>query len=101
MASGKGGWAGVGLFTFLAFVAIWQLELANYVANYGPTRKHLEDRTSEPVKPHHSWDSAHRVSGLLLINLQRHADHHIHPMRRFPLLQVYDETEVPMPKGAG
>jgi alkane 1-monooxygenase len=40
----------------------------------------------EPVRAHHSWDSAHRISGLLLINLQRHSDHHLHPMRRFPPL---------------
>lgn len=91
-----GGWIGVGLFAFQAFVAVWQLELTNYVEHYGLTRKHLGDGKYEPVKPHHSWDSAHHVSGLLLINLQRHADHHVHPMRRFPLLQVYDETEVPM-----
>ncbi len=81
---------------FQAFIAVWQLELTNYVEHYGLTRKHLGKGKYEPVKPHHSWDSAHRVSGLLLINLQRHADHHLHPMRRYPLLQVYDESEVPM-----
>ena len=91
-----GGWAGVGLFAFRAFVAIWQLELTNYVEHYGLTREHLGGGKYEPVKLHHSWDSAHKVSGLLLINLQRHADHHVHPMRRFPLLQVYDEIQVPM-----
>lgn len=96
LAYAVSGWLGVGLFVFQAFVAIWQLELTNYVEHYGLTRKHLGDGKYEPVKPHHSWDSAHRVSGLLLINLQRHADHHVHPMRRFPLLQVYDEAEVPM-----
>lgn len=91
-----GGWVGLGLFVFQAFVAVWQLELTNYVEHYGLTRKYLGDGKYEPVRAHHSWDSAHQVSGLLLINLQRHADHHLHPMRRFPLLQVYDETEVPM-----
>ncbi|MEP4037463.1 alkane 1-monooxygenase [Pseudophaeobacter sp.] len=96
LAYAVAGWLGVGLFVFQAFVAIWQLELTNYVEHYGLTRQHLGDGKYEPVKPHHSWDSAHRVSGLLLINLQRHADHHVHPMRRFPLLQVYEEAEVPM-----
>jgi alkane 1-monooxygenase len=91
-----GGWVGVGLFVFQAFIAVWQLELTNYVEHYGLTRKYLGDGRYEPVKPHHSWDSAHRVSGNLLINLQRHADHHLHPMRRYPLLQIYDESEVPM-----
>lgn len=96
LAFGIGGWFGVGLFAFQALVAVWQLELTNYVEHYGLVRKHLGDCRYEPVKPHHSWDSAHQVSGALLINLQRHADHHVHPMRRFPLLQVYDESEVPM-----
>lgn len=91
-----GGWAGVGLFAFQALVAVWQLELTNYVEHYGLTRKYLGDGVYERVKPHHSWDSAHHVSGLMLINLQRHADHHVHPMRRFPLLQIHDETEVPL-----
>lgn len=96
LAFAIGGWLGVGLFVFQAFVAIWQLELTNYVEHYGLTRRYLGHGKYEPVAPHHSWDSAHHVSGLLLINLQRHADHHVHPMRRFPLLQVYDESEVPM-----
>ncbi|MCF6234575.1 MAG: alkane 1-monooxygenase [Rhodobacteraceae bacterium] len=100
LAYAIGGWAGVGLFAFQAFVAIWQLELTNYVEHYGLTREYLGDGKYEPVKPHHSWDSAHRVSGLLLINLQRHADHHAHPMRRYPLLQIYDEAQVPqLPTG--
>lgn len=96
LAFAIGGWVGVGLFAFQAIVAVWQLELTNYVEHYGLTRKHLGDGRYEPVKAHHSWDSAHRVSGLLLINLQRHADHHLHPMRRFPLLQIYDPDQVPM-----
>ena len=95
-----GGWTGIGLFVFQAFVAVWQLELTNYVEHYGLTRKHLGEGKYEPVKPHHSWDSAHSVSGHLLLNLQRHADHHLHPMRRYPLLQVYDESQAPqLPTG--
>lgn len=95
-----GGWMGIGLFALQAFLAVWQLELTNYVEHYGLTRKHLGDGKYEPVRAHHSWDSAHHVSGLLLINLQRHADHHLHPMRRFPLLQIFDETQAPqLPTG--
>lgn len=100
LAFAIGGWIAVGLFALQAFVAVWQLELTNYVEHYGLTREYLGDGRYERVKPHHSWDSAHRVSGLLLINLQRHADHHLHPARRYPLLQVYDEAEVPrLPTG--
>lgn len=100
LAYGIGGWGGVGLFAFQALVAVWQLELTNYVEHYGLTRKYLGEGRYEPVQPHHSWDSAQAISGLLLINLQRHADHHLHPQRRFPLLQIYDEKVVPrLPTG--
>ncbi len=90
-----GGWEGVGLFVFQAFIAVWQLELTNYVEHYGLTRKHLGNGRYEPVGPHHSWNAAHRVTNWLLINLQRHSDHHIKPRRRFPLLQNHDERVAP------
>jgi len=90
-----GGWSGVLLFLIQAGVAIWQLELVNYIEHYGLTRKHLGDGKYEHVKPHHSWNAAHKASNWLLINLQRHSDHHYKPDRRFPLLQTYTEAEAP------
>ncbi|MDX1819285.1 MAG: alkane 1-monooxygenase [Paracoccaceae bacterium] len=90
-----GGWSGLALFLWQAFIAIWQLELVNYIEHYGLTRKHLGDGKYEHVKPHHSWNAAQRASNWLLINLQRHSDHHYKPDRRFPLLQNYSDTEAP------
>jgi len=90
-----GGWAGLLLFMWQAGVAIWQLELVNYVEHYALTRKHLGNGKYEHVKPHHSWNAAHKASNWLLINLQRHSDHHYKPDRRFPLLQNYDADEAP------
>lgn len=90
-----GGWAGVGLFLFQAIVAIWQLELTNYVEHYGLTRKHLGSGRYEHVLPRHSWNAAHKASNWLLINLQRHSDHHYKPNRRFPLLQNCTEDDAP------
>lgn len=90
-----GGWWGLALFLFQAIVAIWQLELVNYVEHYGLTRKHLGGGKYEPVKPRHSWNSTYKASNWLLINLQRHSDHHYKPARRFPLLQTYSEQEAP------
>ena len=46
-------------------------------------------------KPRHSWNAAHKASNWLLINLQRHSDHHYKPDRRFPLLQTYEEDTAP------
>ncbi|MEP5759033.1 MAG: alkane 1-monooxygenase [Litoreibacter sp.] len=90
-----GGWAGVGLFAFQAFVAIWQLELVNYLEHYGLTRKHLGEGKYEHVQPRHSWNAAQKASNWFLINLQRHSDHHYKPDRRFPLLQNYTEDDAP------
>lgn len=95
LALALGGLQGLGLFVFQAFVAIWQLELTNYVEHYGLTRKHLGDGRYEHILPRHSWNASHRVSNWLLINLQRHSDHHYKPDRRFPLLQTYGQDEAP------
>ena len=90
-----GGWLGLVLFLVQAGVAIWQLELVNYIEHYGLTRKHLGDGKYEHVQPRHSWNAAHRASNWLLINLQRHSDHHYKPDRRFPVLQTYGDAQAP------
>ncbi|KEO54527.1 alkane 1-monooxygenase [Thioclava pacifica] len=90
-----GGWMGLGLFVLQAFFAVWQLELTNYVEHYGLTRQYKGDGRYEHVLPRHSWNADHMASNWLLINLQRHSDHHYKPDRRFPLLQTYDAEEAP------
>lgn len=90
-----GGWIGLAMFLGQAFIAVWQLELTNYIEHYGLTRKHLGEGKYEHVQPRHSWNAAHKASNWLLINLQRHSDHHYKPDRRFPLLQTYGEADAP------
>lgn len=95
LALAVGGWVGLGLFVVQAFVAVWQLELVNYIEHYGLTRLHLGDGRYEHVLPRHSWNSSYKASNWLLINLQRHSDHHYKPDRRFPLLQTYGDDDAP------
>ena len=95
LALGLGGWPGLALFLFQALVAIWQLELVNYVEHYGLTRRYLGEGKYEHVLPRHSWNASHKASNWLLINLQRHSDHHYKPDRRFPLLQNYAASDAP------
>ena len=95
LALALGGWSGLVLFLIQAGTAIWQLELVNYIEHYGLTRAHLGDGKYENVKPRHSWNSDHRASNWLLINLQRHSDHHYKPNRRYPVLQTYPTEEAP------
>ncbi|MFD2857051.1 alkane 1-monooxygenase [Seohaeicola zhoushanensis] len=100
LAFALGGFAGVGLFLLQAFVAVFHLEMVNYVEHYGLSRKHLGNGKYEHVLPRHSWNAAQKASNWLLINLQRHSDHHYKPNRRFPLLQNYTEDEAPqLPHG--
>ncbi|WP_127901508.1 alkane 1-monooxygenase [Solirhodobacter olei] len=95
LAFAAGGPEGLGLFLFQALVAVWQLELVNYIEHYGLTRRHLGQGRYEHVLPRHSWNATHRASNWLLINLQRHSDHHVKPDRRYPLLQTYSGNEAP------
>ncbi len=95
LAFAIGGWMGLLLFIYQASVAIWQLELVNYIEHYGLTRRHLGEGKYEHVLPRHSWNADHTASNWLLLNLQRHSDHHYKPDRRFPLLQTYSAEEAP------
>lgn len=89
------GWYGVGLYLAQAFVAILQLEQINYLEHYGLVRRHLGNGKYETVAARHSWNAAHKATNFLLINLQRHSDHHIKPARPYPVLQTFDETQAP------
>lgn len=100
LAYSLAGWVGLAVFVGQAYVAISQLELVNYIEHYGLTRLYLGERRYEHVQPHHSWNAAQRASNWLLINLQRHSDHHHKPDRPFPLLQTHPETTAPqLPHG--
>lgn len=99
LALALGGFSGLLLFLVQAGTAIWQLELVNYVEHYGLTRKYLGDGKYEHVQPRHSWNAAHKMSNWLLINLQRHSDHHYKPDRRFPLLQNHQTAAPQLPHG--
>jgi len=95
LAFAVGGWLGLVLFVWQALSAIWQLELTNYIEHYGLTRKYLGRGKYQHVLPQHSWNASQKVSNWLMINLQRHSDHHYKPHRRFPLLQTYPTDEAP------
>jgi len=90
-----GGWIGLGIFVTQSAVAILLLELVDYIEHYGLLRRKRANGKYEPTQPHHSWNSGHQASNWLLINLQRHSDHHYKPRKRFPTLQSYPESKAP------
>lgn len=94
------GWWGVGFLVLQSVLAIALLETINYVEHYGLLRREASPGRYEPVTVQHSWDSSHRVSNWLLINLARHADHHLVASRRFPALSS-QPTAPQLPFGYG
>ena len=68
------------------------LEIINYIEHYGLFRREIAAGRYEPVEPWHSWNSSHRVSNWVLINLARHADHHLTASKRYQLLDTLNEA---------
>jgi len=73
-------------------MAIVLLEAVNYVEHYGLQRKKLADGRYERPGPQHAWDSYAWLTNAFLVHLQRHADHHLNPMRPYALLQPQNES---------
>jgi alkane 1-monooxygenase len=94
------GTAGLAFFVLQSIVAFTLLEAINYVEHYGLARREIAPGKYEPVAAAHSWDSNHRISNWLLINLARHADHHLIASRRYPALATTD-TAPQLPAGYG
>lgn len=84
----------VGVLFFLgqSLVGVVLLEIINYVEHYGLQRRELEPGRYERVAPWHSWNASHRVTNWLLLNLQRHSDHHYLANRPYHQLRHYDDV---------
>lgn len=88
-------WLGVQALPFLLLAAFWsnfQLTSANYIEHYGLLRRKLADGRYEPTQPRHSWNSNQLFSNWALFHLQRHSDHHAHPLRRYQSLRHFDDV---------
>lgn len=81
-------WAGLLAFLLIAFYAQTQLLLSDYVQHYGLKRGRGADGRYLPIGPGHSWNSPHFYSSALMLNATRHSDHHMHPSRSYPALQL-------------
>ncbi|MFT5433860.1 MAG: alkane 1-monooxygenase, partial [Myxococcota bacterium] len=92
-----GGVAGVVFFALQSVVAMVMLEVINYVEHYGLERKRQGDRY-ERVRPQHSWNSGHLLTGRLLFGLPRHSDHHFLANRPYPILR-HHESAPQLPAG--
>ena len=89
---GKINWAIPIFFFFQSYLAISLLELVNYLEHYGIVRKQLAPGKYERVNPLHSWNSSHLISNFFLFQLQRHSDHHANAIKRYQILDHYDQS---------
>lgn len=86
-------WLGAQILPFLLVASFWanfQLTSANYIEHYGLLRAERAPGKYEVCQPHHSWNSNHVFSNWALFHLQRHSDHHAHPLRRYQSLRHFD-----------
>jgi alkane 1-monooxygenase len=81
---------GAVFFSAQAFLAVLLLTSIDFVEHYGLVRMKFTDGRTESVKPAHSWDSDTNLMGELLIHLQRHADHHMKPLKPYPELELLE-----------
>ncbi len=84
------GWVALPFIVLISFWANFQLTSANYIEHYGLLRGKMASGRWEPCRPHHSWNSNHVFSNWVLFHLQRHSDHHAHPMRRYQSLRHFE-----------
>ncbi len=85
-------WSVAAFFFAQSFLAFTLLELVNYVEHYGIQRKEVEPGRFERVTPIHSWNASHLISNFFLFQLQRHSDHHANAIKRYQVLNHYDES---------
>jgi alkane 1-monooxygenase len=79
----------------LAGYAQMQLLLADYIQHYGLRRRLRADGRLEPAGPQHSWNAPQWYSAAMMLNAPHHSDHHQHPARRFPALEL-DRRSMPV-----
>ncbi len=75
-----------------SILAFSLLELVNYIEHYGIVRRTDATGKYERVNPFHSWNASHLISNFFLFQLQRHSDHHANAIKRYQVLNHYDES---------
>ncbi|MEN9867821.1 MAG: hypothetical protein RL748_3411, partial [Pseudomonadota bacterium] len=86
------GWAALPVLLLAAFWSNFQLTSANYIEHYGLLRQQRPDGRYEVCQPHHSWNSNQLLSNWAVFHLQRHSDHHAHPLRRYQSLRHFEHV---------
>ncbi|MDD3763065.1 MAG: alkane 1-monooxygenase [Nevskiales bacterium] len=86
------GWPALLFLVGQALYGLSLLEVVNYLEHYGLLRTKREDGSYERCQPHHSWNSNHIVTNIMLYHLQRHSDHHANPTRYYQALRHFEHA---------
>jgi len=91
-------WAGPWALLFWlvqAAYAVFLLETVNYIEHYGLERTAGPGGRPQPFGVAHAWSADSAVSNAMLVNLQRHSDHHMHAWKPFPELEPLPGPQLP------
>lgn len=89
MSFGIVAWCG---FLVQSFIGILVLEMMNYIGHYGLKRHTDSNGRLENVSERHAWDCDLPFSNLVLISVQKHADHHINPNKSYGELRCVENS---------
>jgi alkane 1-monooxygenase len=90
------GWQAAAYFFGQSIVAFTLLELVDYIEHYGLMRRRDANGKLEAFGAAHAWDSSAWLTNGVLFNLQRHADHHMSPSKRYQCLaSTMDSPQLP------
>ena len=74
-----------------SIVAFLLLELVNYIEHYGLQRQ-TQGNKREPFGHTHAWNADTVITNSILVNLQRHSDHHMHAWKPYATLKDLPQT---------
>ncbi len=70
-----------------SLISISCIQVTNYLQHYGLERKQTSKGRYEKMQPHFAWHSYGSGSQYLMINMQRHGDHHSNPKKPYQNLE--------------
>ena len=88
------GWPAFAFLLLQSGMAICLLHVTNYLQHYGLMRMEVKPGQYEKVNIHHAWSSPGNGKDFSLFQLENHADHHMHPNRRYEELVKHEESPI-------
>ena len=83
------GWESFKFAACQAAMNLYLFETINYIEHYGILRKKDKNGVYESIGKMHSWNY---LSGVVIIRIQRHSDHHAHSFRPYQILRRMDDA---------